>query len=93
MTPKVDLAIVFQSGSSSLIKSKIRADTAEAERQYSKLIDSLKSGGLHAVGRRGASRDELVILVYCPQEKTTALVQHERCVCIDVNSLMVTRLT
>jgi hypothetical protein len=78
MSPNVDLAIVFKAGSSSLLKSAIRDEAAQAEKQYTKLIDTLKSGGLYAVGRRGETRDQLLVLVYCPQEKIASLVQHER---------------
>jgi hypothetical protein len=78
--PNVDLVVVFKAASPSLVKAKIRADAKEAEEQYTRLLDALKSGGLHAVGRRGASQGQVIVLVSCPQEKMASLVQRERCV-------------
>jgi hypothetical protein len=78
MDLKVDIAIVFRAATTSLLKSAIREDAKQAEQQYTKLVETLKAGGLYATGRRGSTRDQLIVLVYCPEEKLVQLVQKER---------------
>ncbi|QRV88634.1 hypothetical protein RhiJN_16652 [Ceratobasidium sp. AG-Ba] len=72
MSPTVDLAIVFRSG----VKSK--AEAADAAAQYTRLLNALASGGLKATGKRGATDNELLIFVWCPQSKLEQLAEHER---------------
>jgi hypothetical protein len=76
--PNIDLVVVFKAASTSLVKAKIRADAKESEEQYTRLLDTLKSGGLHATGRRGASQGQVIVLISCPQEQIAGLVQRDR---------------
>ncbi|KAH7335582.1 calcium-activated chloride channel-domain-containing protein [Rhizoctonia solani] len=72
MAPRVDLAIIFRSG----VKSKTEAADAAAE--YKRLLAVLTDGGLKAIGKKGASDSEIIILVWCPQDKLEQLAEHER---------------
>jgi hypothetical protein len=77
MSAKVDLAILFKAGSSSLSKATIRDEAQQAEEQYTRLVSALKGAGLHAAGRRGES-NQVIVLVWCPSDVLTSLVQKER---------------
>lgn len=72
MSSTVDLAIVFRSS----VKSKAEASDAAAE--YTRLLKTLASGGLKAAGKKGATDNELLVLVWCPQSKLELLAEHER---------------
>ncbi|KAH7916667.1 calcium-activated chloride channel-domain-containing protein [Hygrophoropsis aurantiaca] len=81
MPPQVDVVIVFRTSSvktAILSKEQARQNAAKAERQYSALIDTLTKAGLNAVGRRGESQDQLLIMVSCPQKILANLVHCER---------------
>ncbi|KAG8790483.1 hypothetical protein FRC12_011757 [Ceratobasidium sp. 428] len=72
MSPTIDLAIVFRSG----VKSKPEA--SDAAEEYNRLLKVLASGELKATGKKGATDDELLVLVWCPQSKLEQLAEHER---------------
>ncbi|KAG9119400.1 hypothetical protein FRC07_005588, partial [Ceratobasidium sp. 392] len=72
MSPTIDLAIVFRSN----IKSK--SEAADAAEEYSRLLRILASGGLKATGKKGATDNELLVFVWCPQSKLEQLAEHER---------------
>ncbi|KAH7921987.1 DUF590-domain-containing protein [Leucogyrophana mollusca] len=80
MPPQVDVVIVFRTSAkkATLTKEQARQNAAKAERQYSALIDTLSKAGLNAVGRRGESQDQLLIMVSCPQKVLANLVHCER---------------
>jgi len=78
MPPHVDLVILFSAGVSSISKAQVKENIQEAEGQYTRLLDLLKTSGLHAVGKRGEKLGELMILVKCPQQKLNELARAER---------------
>jgi hypothetical protein len=78
MSPNVDLVIVFRINSISLSKQQSRDDARKAELQYSSLLHTLTKHGLRAVGRRGESQDQLLILVSCSQSLLRTLAYRER---------------
>jgi hypothetical protein len=80
MPPHVDLVILFSTGVSVINKAQARENIQQAEEQYTRLLDLLKTSGLHAVGKRGEKLGELMILVNCPQQKLNTLAKAERCV-------------
>jgi len=80
MPPHVDLVILFSAGVSSINKAQVKENIQEAEAQYTRLLNLLKTSGLHAVGKRGEKLGDLMILVKCPQQKLDALAKAERCV-------------
>ncbi|KAG1720303.1 calcium-activated chloride channel-domain-containing protein, partial [Suillus lakei] len=65
----VDVVIVFRAiqKGASFSKDRVRQNAVKAEKQYSKLIDTLTRAGLKAVGRRGESQGQLLVMVTCPQ--------------------------
>lgn len=65
MVPNVDLVIVFQTPTSSLSKQQIREEVGAAEERYTLLLETLRKGGLRAVGRRGEKEGEILVLVSC----------------------------
>ncbi|KAF8705280.1 hypothetical protein RHS03_05625, partial [Rhizoctonia solani] len=73
MTPRVDLAIIFRSG------AKSKAEAIDAASEYKRLLTTLTDGGLKAVGKKGASDNELLVFVWCLQDKLEQLAEHERC--------------
>ncbi|KAG2153495.1 calcium-activated chloride channel-domain-containing protein [Suillus bovinus] len=80
MPPHVDVVIVFcaiQKGAS-FSKEQVRQNAVKAEKQYSKLINTLTRAGLKAVGRRGESQGQLLVLVTCPQNVLANLIHCER---------------
>ncbi|KAF8074650.1 calcium-activated chloride channel-domain-containing protein [Lyophyllum atratum] len=79
MSPEVDLVITFRATrKTSLSKQQIREDSRKAEQQYSRLIDTLRYGGLRAVGRRGESLGHLLVFVSCPKSHVVNLAKRER---------------
>lgn len=81
MPPKVDLVLVFRS-SSGKIEPRVQArqNARQASEQYSRLLQTLKRGGLLAVGKRGERDGQLLVLVSCPSTLLKRLAQRERCV-------------
>ncbi|KAG6841190.1 hypothetical protein C0991_000987 [Blastosporella zonata] len=57
---------------------QIREDSRKAEKQYTRLIDTLTYGGLRAVGRRGESLGHLLVFVSCPDSHVESLTKRER---------------
>ena len=78
MPPHVDLVILFSAGVSVSNKAQAKDNIQEAEEQYTRLINLLKTSGLHVVGKRGEKLGELMILVKCPLQKLEALARAER---------------
>lgn len=79
MPPNVDLVLVFRS-SSGKIEPKVlaRQNARQASEQYPRLLQSLKRGGLLAVGKRGEKDGQLLVLVSCPSTLVKRLAQRER---------------
>lgn len=76
---QVDLVVVFRSGSRIVqTKALARANTQQASAQYSRLLDTLRHGGLRAVGKRGERDGQLLVLVACPPALLKRLAQRER---------------
>ncbi|KAJ7780074.1 calcium-activated chloride channel-domain-containing protein [Mycena maculata] len=79
MLPEVDLVIAFRaSRKTSVRKQQALEDARKAEEQYARLIKTLSSAGLRAVGRRGESLGHLLVFVSCPTSHVHALIKRER---------------
>jgi hypothetical protein len=78
MSPNVDLVVVFRTNSPSLSKLRARDDALKAEQQYSALLETLTKTGLRAVGRCGETRDQILVLISCPQKLLGTLAHRER---------------
>jgi len=78
MAPNVDLVIVFRTNSSSLSKQQARENARKAELQYTSLLHTLTEPGFRAVGRRGETQEQLIVLVSCPQRFLRTLAHRER---------------
>ncbi|KAJ7163483.1 calcium-activated chloride channel-domain-containing protein [Mycena crocata] len=79
MLPDVDLVIAFRaSRKTSLLKRQALQDARKAEEQYARLIQTLTSAGLRAVGRRGESLGHLLVFVSCPTSHVHTLIKRER---------------
>ncbi|KAJ6580774.1 calcium-activated chloride channel-domain-containing protein [Mycena capillaripes] len=79
MLPEVDLVIAFRaSRKTSLLKRHALEDARKAEEQYARLIKTLSSAGLRAVGRRGESLGHLLVFVSCPSNHLHTLIKRER---------------
>lgn len=80
MPPNVDIVIVFHAirKGASFSKEQVRKNAVKAEKQYSKLINTLTRAGLKAVGRRGESEGQLLVMVTCPQNVLANLIHCER---------------
>ncbi|KDQ06303.1 hypothetical protein BOTBODRAFT_121703 [Botryobasidium botryosum FD-172 SS1] len=70
--PAVDLVIVFRSHGHS------KEEIQEAEHEYTQLIHLLDSGGLVAAGKKGEKPGQILVLIWCPKDKLTKLVEAER---------------
>ena len=79
MLPVVDLVITFRASPKvALSKQQIREDSVAAEKQYSRLLNTLSYAGLRAVARRGESLGHLLIFVNCPEDLLKNLVKREK---------------
>ncbi|KAH9839977.1 DUF590-domain-containing protein [Rhodofomes roseus] len=79
MPPQVDLVLVFRSSPARVLSRRdARENARQAERQYTKLLEVLQTGGLRAVGKRGENDGQLLVLVSCPQSTLARLAQRER---------------
>ncbi|KAI0675957.1 DUF590-domain-containing protein [Trametes maxima] len=79
MAPQVDLVLIFRSSPGKVLsKPQARENARQAAQQYTRLLEVLKNGRLHAVGKRGEKEGQLLVLVHCPQSTLTRLVQRER---------------
>lgn len=74
----IDLIIVFKASSIHLTKQQARIDAQHAEDQYTRLLQSLRNAGLHAVGKRGERQGQLIVLVSCPDHQLQQLLQRGR---------------
>jgi hypothetical protein len=76
----IDIILIFKAAvaSTHISKQKARQEAQDAEDQYSRLLDSLKSAGLYAVGRRGEHQGQLIVFVSCPSHQLHLLLQRER---------------
>jgi hypothetical protein len=74
--PDIDLVISFRVPQA---KPRNREQAAKAERQYARLLETLKKAGLHSTGRRGQleSQDHILTFVSCPQPLVDVLVRRE----------------
>lgn len=88
MPPHVDLAILFSVGVSPINKAQVKENIQQAEEQYTRLLNLLRTSGLHAVGKRGEKLGDLMILVKCPQEKLDALARAERFVLVSISNVV-----
>ncbi|KAG8999024.1 hypothetical protein FRB90_012179 [Tulasnella sp. 427] len=70
--PAADLVIVFRGS------ARTKQGAIDAEGQYTHLMDTLKKGGLTAVGRRGTRDGQVLIFVKAPDTLLAQLVQAER---------------
>ncbi len=80
MAPTVDLIVVFRASAAGKVLSKAQArqNAHDAEDQYTKLLEVLRSGGLRAIGKRGEREGQLLILISCPPSLLKRLAQRER---------------
>jgi len=80
MPPRVDVVIVFRAipKGTSFSKEEARQNAVKAEKQYFKLIETLTRAGLKAVGRRGETQGQVLVMVTCPQNVLANLVYYER---------------
>jgi hypothetical protein len=82
MPSHIDLVLVFRATSPSpahhFSKQKAKQDAQEAEDQYTRLLTTLRSAGLHAVGRQGEHQGQLILLVSCSFHRLGLLLQRER---------------
>ncbi|KAI0761839.1 DUF590-domain-containing protein [Trametes elegans] len=79
MAPQVDLVLLFRSSPGKVLsKPQARENARQAAQQYTRLLEILKNGRLHAVGKRGEKEGQLLVLVHCPESTLTRLVQRER---------------
>jgi anoctamin-10 len=77
--PNVDLVLVFHSSYPSIHKKdKLLDESNEAQKEYDKLLQVLRSNGFRATGRRGCSQGEILIMVYAPLSTMDKLAQAER---------------
>ena len=80
MPPCVDLAILLSARVSSVDKAQVKEDIQKAEEQYMRLLDLLRTSGLHAVGKRGEKPGDLMVLVGCSLQMLDRLARAERSV-------------
>ncbi|KAJ7654605.1 calcium-activated chloride channel-domain-containing protein [Mycena polygramma] len=79
MLPEVDLVIAFRATrKTSVLKRHALEDARKAEEQYGRLIKTLSSAGLRAVGRRGEALGHLLVFVSCPSNHVRTLIKRER---------------
>ncbi|KAF7317592.1 hypothetical protein MKEN_00846300 [Mycena kentingensis (nom. inval.)] len=79
MPPDVDLVICFRAArGTTLTKRHALEEAKKAEEQYTRLLQTLTSAGLKAVGRRGESLGHILVFVTCPPSLLRTLVQRER---------------
>ncbi|KAJ7067816.1 calcium-activated chloride channel-domain-containing protein [Mycena amicta] len=79
--PEVDLVICFRAAASrgkALLKRHAQEEAKKAEEQYTRLLQTLTSAGLRAVGRRGEALGHILVFVSCPPSLLQTLVRRER---------------
>ncbi|KAF7301208.1 hypothetical protein MIND_00685500 [Mycena indigotica] len=77
MVPDVDLLICFRAARS-VVKRHVLEEAKKAEDQYTRLLQTLTSAGLRAVGRRGESLGHILVFVSCPPTLLQTLARRER---------------
>ena len=93
MKPHVDLVITFRASSKSSSKYQTQKDIIKAEKQYTRLLETLSNAGLKAVGRRGESLGHLLVFVWnftklkSSKSRSNLMdyheqVQHQPCSCL-----------
>ncbi|KAG8952207.1 hypothetical protein FRC04_004914 [Tulasnella sp. 424] len=70
--PAADLVIVFRGS------ARTKQGAIDAEAQYTHLMETIKKGGLTAVGRRGTRDGQVLIFIKAPDTLLAQLVQAER---------------
>ena len=71
----MDLVILLSARVSSIDKAQVDEKTEE---QYTRLLDRLRTFGLHAVGKRGEKPGDLMVLVGCSLPMLDGLARAER---------------
>ncbi|KAF8309277.1 DUF590-domain-containing protein [Clavulina sp. PMI_390] len=66
----VDLVVLFRSEAS-------KDDVKAASDEYTKLLQTLKDGGLKATGKKGDKRGRILVFVNCSEAKLSELVKHD----------------
>ena len=80
MPPRVDLVILLSARIQSINKAQVEENIQKVEEQYTRLLDLLRTNGLHAVGKRGEKPGDLMVLVGCSPKKLNKLASAERSV-------------
>jgi len=78
MPPRVDLVILLSAGVPYVNKAEFKETIQEAEEQYTRLLNLLRTSRLRAVGKRGEKPGDLMILVGCSLERLDQLARAER---------------
>lgn len=78
MHAHVHLVVVFTFPTKSSDKSRLREDTRNAEKEYTKLLLLLESSGLKVVGKAGRRHGEIIVLVHSPLDKLDRLARLEQ---------------
>ena len=81
--PDVDIILVFRAARTSqksLSKQEVKEDAEAAEKEYSRLLNTLRGSGLRATGKRGKTSGQLLVFVWAPVARLAKLVQRERCI-------------
>lgn len=84
-SPKVDIILVFRASQPSASKQDTRKDAAEAETEYTRLLDTIRRAGLRASGKRGQKNGQVLVFIWAPADKLARLVKRERCVITTVS--------
>lgn len=80
-TPDVDLVLVFRAAAAPAAgtsKDAIKKDAEQAEREYTRLLDTIKAAGLRATGKRGQKNGQILVFIWASTEKLARLVKRER---------------
>ena len=75
---KVDLVIQFDATPDKAAKGDARLKASQALKEYNELLDTLHGAGFVAAGKQGNTDTEILVIVSCPWEKLTVLVEAER---------------
>jgi hypothetical protein len=73
---KADLVIQFDATADKATKGDARDEASQALNEYNELLATLHGAGFLAAGKQGNTDGE--IIVSCPWEKLTVLVEAER---------------
>jgi hypothetical protein len=75
---KADLVIQFEATADKASKEDARNKASQALNEYNELLATLHSAGFLAAGKQGNMDGEILVIVSCPWEKLTVLVEAER---------------